>query len=431
MSMPSPRQANAPFYTRRTILAATGASLAAANSRRQALAWPKPRSLPQHLTVAPNPVAVDAPFAVRIAGLAPNQIVTVTAKVIDDANLTWTAKALFEADFDGTVDLATQTPRTGTYAVPDPMGLVWSLMPTGVPKNTWDYTSVLQPPPLTITAEAEGKIIAKIDVVRQLATPAITNVEVTEHGIRGRFFRPSNDEPCPAVLVLGGSEGGLSPYILREAALLATHGFAALALAYFDYDSLPPLLERIPLEYFGDAISWLLTKPGIDGDSLGVVGHSRGAELALLLGTHYSQFTAVVSYAGSGLIYPSPSDFTVPAWTWRGAPIPNMGDKRDWNDAVILVERINGPVLLFSGDADIVWPSALLSEVALDRLIARQHPFSDEHYSYSGAGHDIQPPYLPTGFGLDILGGDAKSTAVADADAWPRVLKLLDQRLRR
>jgi dienelactone hydrolase len=311
------------------------------------------------------------------------------------------------------------------------MGLVWSLMPTGVPKNTWDYASDLQPPPLTITAEGEGKIIASIDVVRQLATPAITSVDVAEDGIQGRYFRPSIDEPCPAVLVLGGSEGGLSPYILREGALLATHGFAALALAYFSYDSLPPLLERIPLEYFGDAISWLLTRPGIHGGSLGVIGHSRGAELALLLGAHYSQVTAVVSYVGGGLVYPSPSDSTIPAWTWHGAPIPNLGDKRAWNDAVIPVERINGPVLLFSADADIVWPSVLLSELALDRLVARQHPFSDEHYSYSGAGHDIQPPYLPTGLRRDIFGGDATSTAAANADSWPRVLKLLDQRLRR
>ncbi|MFL5759571.1 MAG: acyl-CoA thioesterase/bile acid-CoA:amino acid N-acyltransferase family protein [Thermomicrobiales bacterium] len=384
-----------------------------------------------HVTVVPNPVAADAPFAVRISGLAPNQLVTVTARVIDDANLTWTAKALFEAVIDGTVDLATQAPRTGTYTVLDPMGLVWSLMPTGVPTNTWNYASVLQLPPLKITAEGGGNISASIDVVRQLATPAITSVDVVEDGIRGRFFRPSNDEPCPAVLVLGGSEGGLSPYILREGALLATHGFAALALAYFSYDSLPPLLERIPLEYFGDAMSWLLARPGIHGDRLGVIGHSRGAELALLLGTYYSQITAVVSYAGGGLVYPSPSDHTIPAWTWHGAPVPDFLDKSNWNDSEIPVERINGPILLFSGDADIVWPSTLLSELALDRLIARRHPFADEHYSYSGAGHDILAPYIPTGIGRNLFGGDAASTAAADADSWPRVLKLLNQHLRR
>jgi hypothetical protein len=38
---------------------------------------------------------------------------------------------------------------------------------------------------------------------------------------------------------------------LREAALLAGHGFAALALAYFYMGSQPDRLAGIPLEYFG------------------------------------------------------------------------------------------------------------------------------------------------------------------------------------
>jgi dienelactone hydrolase len=108
--------------------------------------------------------------------------------------------------------------------------------------------------------------------------------------------------------MLGGPEGGLTSYVMREAALLAGHGFAALALAYFYIGSLPRRLAGIPLEYFGGAIRWLQDQPSVRGDRLGVVGTSRGGELALLLGAHYLDLEAVVSYVGSGLVFPSPAD---------------------------------------------------------------------------------------------------------------------------
>jgi dienelactone hydrolase len=88
------------------------------------------------------------------------------------------------------------------------------------------------------------------------------------------------------VLVVGGSEGGLLP---GKAAWLASRGYAALALAYFRYDDLPPLLEGIPLEYFGSALGWMMQRPEILADRIAVVGTSRGGELALQLGSMFPQ----------------------------------------------------------------------------------------------------------------------------------------------
>ena len=91
---------------------------------------------------------------------------------------------------------------------------------------------------------------------------------------------PNGPGPHPAIVWLGGSEGGL-----REgtAALLASHGYATLALAYFGVDPLPPELIEIPLEYCKEGIDWLKAQPSVDAQHIAVLGGSKGAELALLL----------------------------------------------------------------------------------------------------------------------------------------------------
>ena len=50
--------------------------------------------------------------------------------------------------------------------------------------------------------------------------------------------------------------------------------------------------------------------------------------------------------------------------------------------ATIPVERINGPVLLISGEDDQMWPSRTLAEIAMERLRAHRHPYPDEHIAY-------------------------------------------------
>jgi dienelactone hydrolase len=63
---------------------------------------------------------------------------------------------------------------------------------------------------------------------------------VDEGSLVGMFFQPAGSGARPAVLVLGGSEGGLPT---ATAALIASYGYAALALAYFGLPTLPPVLN--------------------------------------------------------------------------------------------------------------------------------------------------------------------------------------------
>ena len=57
--------------------------------------------------------------------------------------------------------------------------------------------------------------------------PGIAREPVRDDGLVGTFFAPADGTARPGVLVVGGSDGGLSEGM---AALLASHGFAVLAL---------------------------------------------------------------------------------------------------------------------------------------------------------------------------------------------------------
>lgn len=66
--------------------------------------------------------------------------------------------------------------------------------------------------------------------------------------------------PFPGIIDLFGTGGGLCEY---RASLLAGHGFAVLALAYFRFEDLPENLEDMHLEYFEEAVNFMLQHPQV------------------------------------------------------------------------------------------------------------------------------------------------------------------------
>ena len=180
---------------------------------------------------------------------------------------------------------------------------------------------------------------------------------------------------------------------------------------------------------------------------------------------------AVVAYVPSALVWggvgAANSGTNEPAWTYGAKPLPfiaraslpaesltgsselmhtaplfvsAMQDPAAVIRATIPLERVRGPIMLISGKDDGMWPSTLFSEMIMQRLAERQHPFQDEHVSYEGAGHIMPlPPNRPTtktqvrhsvrGYMVSI-GGNAKENAFARADSWLRLLQFLDRHLR-
>ena len=212
--------------------------------------------------------------------------------------------------------------------------------------------------------------------------------------------------------------------------MLASHGYAAMALAYFAQPGLPRGLVNIPLEYFEKALAWVRAQPWCSDRLLAVWGDSRGGELALLLGATFPEISAVMAWSPSGVVFwalglAEPGDTRPRAsWTFRGKPLPFLQENNTAGDsepglergrpvayapfyrsqlrdaqaverATIPVENIHGPVQLVSGLDDQMWPSSDLADIAFRRLEAHHHPFPFRHLKYPGAGHMILVPYWP------------------------------------
>ena len=232
--------------------------------------------------------------------------------------------------------------------------------------------------------------------------------------------------------MLGGSEGGLSGH--DDAAALASHGYPALALAYFGEPGIPATEQNIPLEYFERALKWLAVQPGVDPNHLVVDGASRGGEAALLLGVFYPNLVhAVIATTTSsnvlcGLDASQQCDGA--SWTLHGVPLPYSNDFHDPQalghpDEVIQVENINGPILLDCGELDSLISSCPFGIAIQHRLNAAPFPFTHELLTYQDAGHSVNAgvPYRP--FDFESLGGTLEANQLAVADFWPRLLTFL------
>lgn len=66
-----------------------------------------------------------------------------------------------------------------------------------------------------------------------------TTIEVREAEVLGTFAVPDGPGPHPGVVALSGSGGGVPSWWGH---LLAPHGIAVLAAAYFGIESLPSVL---------------------------------------------------------------------------------------------------------------------------------------------------------------------------------------------
>lgn len=426
------------------------------------------------IVVEPAVAAADAPVTIRLQGLPPGRPVTVRAGREDDFGRTWRSEAVFTADERGEVDLATARPVTGSYAEPDAMGLFWSMrLPPDDASTVRGTKSGVGSNCVTFEAVVDGQVAATASIERRFLPDGVTRQEVREDGLVGVLFRPAGDGPFPAVVVLSGSGGGLNE---PQAGLLAGHGLATLALAYFNAETLPDELREIPLEYFQTAFAWLRRQPGlVPTGRVGIVGTSRGGELVLLLGATFpDEVGAIVSYVPSHVVHgavlrdalATASGEVPAAWTHRGRPLPsmqagvkqppdqalfvprplpltpiflhNLAHSTTLAEATIPVEQIDCPVLLVSGEADAMWPSYQMAEQVMARLAEHGFKHRHEHRHYPDAGHTISYPHEPTTVLAGVhpvratdyaYGGEPSAVARARADSWPRVVAFLKDSL--
>jgi dienelactone hydrolase len=393
----------------------------------------------QTLEIIPNRVLVDESAVIRARGLEPNERISIQAELVDGADEPWSAQAEFIADAQGAVDTSQQASVKGPYEGVSAMGLVWSMKPAAKHVASYRTPRDLGSQIIKFHMMRNGQQVTSAQMEQLGVAEGVRQIKI-EGQLHGVLFLPNTKERRPGVLVVGGSEGGMP---LGKAAWLASRGYAAFALAYFRYDDLPPLLEGIPLEYFGSALGWMMQRPEISADRIAVMGTSRGGELALQLGSMYPQIKAVVAYVPANVRYPACCGNTrVPyAWTWQGQalafefprgrgrnPEPALG-------AAIAVEHTHGPILLISGEDDGVWNSTEMANAVVARLKQTHFPYPYEHLKYPHAGHRAgRPEIVPTWHGAvrnptsgreENPGGRPQGDAQSSLDAIPKVLEFL------
>lgn len=351
------------------------------------------------------------------------------------------------------------------------MGLFWSMSPDHEPRYAehayFDVPDPSKPIETRIQVQDGARQLAVARVARAFAGPGV-HATAAGDGVTGVFYRPDDGRRHPAVLVIGGSDGGIgAPDV---AMLLASHGFASLSIAYFGEKGLPATLEGIPMEDFARALDWLRRQAFVDPRFVAIYGESRGTEPALWIAARAGGADAVVARSPSFALWGGVSASHLPggaAWTWAGEPLPFIPNRvsagnyvkflwdvatrtpirqtplflqnlRDFGETAkteIAVENIRGPVLLLAGNDDQIWPSRLMADRIMTRLKLHHHPYADELLAYDDVGHPIPNAYLPLAGDREhsrfAVGGTPEGSAKALADSWPKVLAFLDSAARR
>lgn len=294
----------------------------------------------------------------------------------------------------------------------------------------------------------------------EVLDPGPTGQRIDQDGMFGNFYPAAANVSTsqallgPAVLLLGGSEGGLGGGAKQMALSLQEEGFNVLHLAYFGATDQPDALERIPLELFDQALEWLKQQPRVDPERLAVVGASKGAEAALLVASRRSDLSAVVagmptSVAWNGINWASNGQSPYSSWTVSGEEVPTMPFS-DWtatdgiisvyraiedpaqranaDRAAIPIERASARIMLVCGEAETMWPACPMSRMLLARSAELSGP-AITVLSYQDAGHFVFGPPLTPGDvfydRLDTFGGSVEGNAIARADGWPKVVAFL------
>lgn len=259
-------------------------------------------------------------------------------------------------------------------------------------------------------------------------------------GFIGRLYIPETDQhPGKVLILLGGSDGSFALTCL-VAELYAKQGIHIMATAYWNMEGLPMSLYQIPLEYIGNVAEYLKDR---GFEKVGVWGISKGAELALTAGSYLPEKLSCVIAASpiciatQGMTVPEGRgmavmrDFTAAdgsCFTWQGKSIPYMrypesafasGRKRRelWKhkemyfryfyeelvaspaeDAVLPVEKIGGPVLLFSGMQDVMWPAWESANILMKRMDERGFAYPHKHITYEHGSHYMVPIRLKSSF---------------------------------
>eukprot|EP00079_Xenopus_tropicalis_P027980 XP_012822463.1 PREDICTED: acyl-coenzyme A amino acid N-acyltransferase 2-like [Xenopus tropicalis] len=336
------------------------------------------------------------------------------------------------------------------------MGLFWALKPT-TPYRRLIKQDVMGSPflvhlelyPSVLLVPSEDHLPAVTTVVeRWYVAPGVQRLQVRDGCVRGALFLPPGEGPFPGVIDMFGGLGGLLEF---RSSLLASRGFASLALAYFAYKDFPKFMPIADLPYFEEAAQFLLRNPKVSGDGVGVVAMCKGAEIALCMASYLPQVKATVCINGTNALYGyslTYGDISKEAIPYQIQKVQLHSETIQFNsaledprkpecqDSVIPIERARGPVLFCVGDKDQNCDTLFCANEALAR--ARKKGKQNVYVRrYPGAGHLLEPPGSPfctvsqsAYFPLPVIwGGELVPHCTAQETCWREMRDFLHSNL--
>ena len=412
------------------------------------------------IMITPEKAVYATPFTLKISGLAPTEEVQLKASATDKMGIIWESAALFKADNRGNIDLDNQAPIRGLYLKKDKLGLLWSMAPINS-KRKLTYFNYDTDKGLVITftlTDSKGTAVTRT-LYRFYEDPGdkLNRIKLDKDGLKGTLYSPNTGNRYPGVILLGGSNGGSVGWLAKA---IAYHGFSVLDIPYFKYPGLPKKLVNIPIEYFEKAIRWIKNQKIVKPGKIGLVGGSRGGELALLLGSMFDEFKVIVCWVPAAHLWQG-EEYTklVPSWTFKGKPLPYLGElmsKEELNKlysgqitsyreyflsslknldrsliskATIKVENIKAPILLISGKDDQTWPSTEFSDMIMKRLKKHNFRYDSKHIAAENAGHMVFLPDFITATYRHFNGGSRESELHQSIRSWKETVMFLHKYL--
>uniref|UniRef100_H2ZLA9 BAAT/Acyl-CoA thioester hydrolase C-terminal domain-containing protein n=1 Tax=Ciona savignyi TaxID=51511 RepID=H2ZLA9_CIOSA len=393
-------------------------------------------------------------------GLPPNTTVTIHAKCKVQKS-GYECLAHYMTNHDGSVDLSQDKSIGGFYNGVEAMGFIWAMRPSLEKKvrscfnvlKYW-YTVFSFFCDVHYKSDLSQPTLAYPHLSIYCHMPNPVRIEIKQKGLRGTLFIPSGKGPFPGVITMVGGVAGTLEF---KAALFASNGIAAFALAFFGIEGLQENLFALDMAYFERAVNFMLSHEDVNApNGIGVVGSCKGAQIAYSMADCLSGIRCVVSSNGAPFALHNDHYHREKVWpcvsfkpyifndaslysSAGGYIMRSLPDlPKDDNDPELgrslfnFHKRLHVSYLVLTSLDDNNIPSEYFANLVERLLKFAGHP-SYKIMRYPGAGHLLDPPYSAfcrvANFALintiTDFGGSTLQHSRAQEHSWNKILSFL------
>ena len=368
------------------------------------------------LKVEPYRSLIDQPVTLNGSGFEKKSKITIQSVLqCTEEHIHFMSYGHYLTSDNGDFDLKEMASLGGTYTGIDNCGLFWSMNHLEDSRDNFslkDGRSILNYNfnifDGHISDFSNANTIASANIQKCVLGEGICREEITGGNIRGTLFSPSQRGSYPAIItIFGGNKMG---HVREEyAAYLAKQGYVTFALPFFGVDGLSKTYTEKPIEieYFEEAIESLKSLDNVNG-KIGILGHSKGGDIALGIMAHLSDINAVCTIngaivsIGADVIHKGHvtkmigSDVSRLAINADGTlDISNMLDNpRDFPTRIHQIQRSSADLLMIVGQEDKNWQSELFADIAQE-LMDIEGKKNYEIIKYAHSGHFFDLPNTP------------------------------------